>query len=331
MSWGTVAAIGTNLLGSYLSGSAASSAANTAAAAQEAAARRAAQAAMFKPVGITTRFGSSGFQYDRKGNLIGAGYTASPEITALQDRLSALYGDSLGQAEQARALGIPLGMAGQRLFGLGAQYLATSPEEARQQYMNEQMAILDPVRAREEARLGSSVFGRGRAGLNVGSAGQPELFALAQARREQELKLAAEAEQAAQRRIGFGSSLFGEGAQKFGTQYDLQTKALAPFQTQFGLSQLLEQAAQQPLDISAQLGGRSATAGANVGKYLLEGGLASAKTQLGGNLIGPSAMANAFSKIDYSNLFNKLMGPGAGTQQYTYGSDFIPYGTSYGE
>jgi hypothetical protein len=331
MSWGTVAAIGTNLLGSYLSGSAASSAANTAAAAQEAAARRAAQAAMFKPVGITTRFGSSNFQYDRKGNLIGAGYTASPEITALQDRLASLYGTSLGQAEQAQALGIPLGMAGQGLFGLGAQYLATSPEEARQQYMNEQMALLDPVRAREEARLGSSVFGRGRAGLNVGSAGQPELFALAQARREQELRLAAQAEQAAQQRIGFGAGLFGTGANLIGTQYDLQTKALAPFQTQFGLSQLLEQAAQQPLDISAQLGGRSATAGANVGKYLLEGGLSAAKTQLGGNLIGPSLMANTLSKLDYGNLFNKLMGPGAGTQQYTYGADFMPYGTSYGE
>jgi len=331
MSWGTVAAIGTNLLGSYLSGSAASSAANTAAAAQEAAARRAAQAAMFKPVGITTRFGSSNFQYDRKGNLIGAGYTASPEITALQDRLASLYGTSLGQAEQAQALGIPLGMAGQGLFGLGAQYLATSPEEARQQYMNEQMALLDPVRAREEARLGSSVFGRGRAGLNVGSAGQPELFALAQARREQELRLAAQAEQAAQQRIGFGAGLFGTGANLIGTQYDLQTKALAPFQTQFGLSQLLEQAAQQPLDISAQLGGRSATAGANVGKYLLEGGLSAAKTQLGGNLIGPSLMANTLSKLDYGNLFNQLMGPGAGTQQYTYGADFMPYGTSYGE
>lgn len=318
MAWGTVAAIGSSLLGSYLSGRSASSAANTAAAAQEAAARRAAQAAMFKPVGITTRFGSSNFQYDRKGNLIGAGYTASPEITALQDRLASLYGASLGQAEQAQALGIPLGMAGQGLFGLGAQYLATSPEAARQQYMNEQMALLDPVRAREEARLGSSVFGRGRAGLNVGSAGQPELFALAQARREQELRLAADAERAAQQRIGFGAGLFGTGANLIGTQYDLQTKALAPFQTQFGLSQLLEQAAQQPLDISAQLAGRSATAGKSVGESLLAGGLSAAKTQLAGNLVGPSAMANTLSKIDYSNLFNKLMSSGGTTDPNAY-------------
>jgi len=327
---------GAALGGALLSGSAARSAASSAANAQKKAAQLSAQASAFRPVGMTTRFGTSAFDIttDPKTGLptlAGASYTASPEIAALQDRLAALYGTSLGQAEQAQALGAPLGAAGQGLFGLGAQYLATSPEAARQQYMSEQMALLDPVRAREEQRLASTVFGRGRAGLNIGSAGQPELFALAQARREQELKLAAQAEQAAQQRIGFGAGLFGTGANLIGTQYDLQTKALAPFQTQFGLAQLLEQAAQQPLDISAQLGGRSATAGANVGKYLLEGGLASAKTQLGGNLIGPSLMANTLSKLDYGNLFNQLMGPGAGTQQYTYGADFMPYGTSYGE
>jgi hypothetical protein len=195
--------------------------------------------------------------------------------------------------------------------------------------------MLDPIRAREEQRLGSSVFGRGRAGLNVGDMGQPELFALASARRGQDLQLAAQAEQAAQQRAGFGAGLFGTGAGLLGTQYGLQTQALGPFQSQFGLAQLLEQAAQQPLDIGAQLGGRSATAGANVGQTLLSGGLGAAQTQLQGSLVGPSLLANNAASFgqqylqgqQQQQLFNQLMGPSspAGLQSY-YG--FNPFSST---
>lgn len=298
-------AAGAGLIGSYISGRSAERAAETGANAQLQAAQIAAEEQRFRPVGMSTRFGTSQFGFDKKGRLTSAGYTASPEIQALQDRLSALYGTSLGQAEQAQAYGAPLGMAGQRLFGLGEQYLATSPEQARQQYMAEQYALLDPVRQREEERLGASVFGRGRAGLNIGTQGQPELAALAGARRTQDLQLAAQAEQAARDRIGFGANLFGTGADLKETEYGLQSKALGPFQTQFGIQQLLEQAALQPLDIGAQLGGRTATAGANVGQTLLQGGLGAAQTRLQGSLVGPSAMAQNISGFGQQYLQNQ--------------------------
>jgi hypothetical protein len=302
--------------GSYLAGQSAKSAANTSANAQLQAAQMAAEQQRFIPVGMTTRFGTSTFGFDDDGRLSSAGYTASPEIQALQDRLAALYGRGLGFAEGAEAAAAPLGGAAQGLFSLGQQYMAQSPEQARQQYINEQMALLDPIRAREEDRLASSVFGRGRAGLNIGDMGQPELFALASARRGQDLQLAAQAEQAAQQRLGFGAGLFGTGAGLLGTQYGLQTQALAPFQTQFGTQQLLEQAAQQPLDIGAQLGGRTATAGANVGQSLLSGGLGAAQTQLQGSLVGPSLMANNLAGFgqqylqnqQQQQLFNQLAG-----------------------
>ena len=315
----TLATAGSSIVGSSMAGSAAKSAAKTSAKAQREAGELAAQASAFRPVGMTTRFGTSQFDVttDPKTGLptlTGAGYTASPEIQALQDRLAALYGTSLGQAEQAQQLGMPLGQAAQGLFGLGSQYLATSPEEARQQFMQEQYAMLDPIRAREEQRLGSSVFGRGRAGLNVGDMGQPELFALASARRGQDLQLAAQAEQAAQQRAGFGAGLFGTGAGLLGTQYGLQTQALAPFQTQFGTAQSLEQAALQPLEIGANLGGRAVnTAGASA---LLQGGLGAAQTQLQGALVGPSLLANNAASFgqqylqgqQQQNLFNQLAG-----------------------
>lgn len=300
-----IIAAGASLAGSYLSGKSAEKAAEKSAAAQRDTARIAADEARFRPVGMSTRFGTSQFGFDSKGRLESAGYTASPEIQALQDRFSALYGTSLGQAEQAQAAGAPLGAAGQSLFGLGAQYLAQSPEQARQQYIAEQQALINPIRQQEEQRLASSVFGRGRAGLNIGTQGQPELAALASARRTQDLQLGAEAERAAQQRIGFGAGLFGTGAGLFGTQYGLQTQALAPFQTQFGIQQLLEQSAQQPLDIGAQLGGRTATAGANVGQTLLQGGLGAAQTRLQGSLVGPSLMAQNVSGFGQQYLQNQ--------------------------
>lgn len=317
---------GAGLLGSAMAGRSAQKAAQTSANAQLEASRIAAEEQRFRPVGMSTRFGTSQFGFDGD-RLTSAGYTASPEIQALQNRLASLYGTSLGQAEQAQAFGAPLGMAGQGLFGLGAQYLATSPEQARQQYIAEQQALLDPIRQREEQRLGASVFGRGRAGLNIGTQGQPELAALAGARRTQDLQLAAAADQAAQQRIGFGAGLFGTGAGLFGTQYGLQTQALGPFQSQFGLSQLLEQAAQQPLDIGAQLGGRTATAGANVGQTLLAGGMGAAQTRLQGSLVGPSLMAQNISGFgqqylqnqQQQALFDRLYGPSStGYQMYGF-------------
>jgi hypothetical protein len=113
----------------------------------------------------------------------------------------------------------------QGLFGLQRQITPTAydPTAAAQSYFAEQQAMLDPVRQREEQRLASSVFGRGRAGLSVGDVGQPELFTLAQARGQQDLALAAQARERArqeiQQDIGLGTSL---GLQGLGTLQSAQ-------------------------------------------------------------------------------------------------------------
>ncbi len=126
---------GAGLIGSSMAGRSAERAANTSAQAQLEAARIAAEEQRFRPVGITSRFGTSQFGFGPEGRLTSAGYTASPEIQALQARLSALYGTSLGQAERAPAIS-------EGLFGLGQQYLAQSPEQARQQYIAEQYSCI---------------------------------------------------------------------------------------------------------------------------------------------------------------------------------------------
>jgi hypothetical protein len=201
----------------------------------------------------------------------------------------------LGQAEAAQAAAAPLGAAAQGLFGLGGQYLAESPQAARERFIAQQQALLEPGRMREEARLGASVFGRGRAGLNIGDIGQPELFSLAAARRQQDLQLAAQAEQAAQQQLGFGAGLFGTGANLLGTQYQLPTQALSPFMTSFGAQQAVEQAALQPLELGVNLGGRNVnTAGASA---LLTGGLGAAQTRLQGGMVGPTLMSQNLATV----------------------------------
>jgi len=57
---------------------------------------------------------------------------------------------------------------------------------------------------------------------------------------------------------------------------------------------------QSPLDIGAQLGGRSATAGAQAGQSLLYGGLQAAKTMQPANALNP--LASGLSGLSQSTL-----------------------------
>jgi hypothetical protein len=251
-----------------------------AAAAQREAAQRAAQGSAFRPVGMTTRFGTSQFGIEDIGGIprvTSASYGVSPELQAIQDRLMGLTGGAISGAEQAQMAAEPLGGAARGLFSLGQQYLGESPEAVRQRFMSQQQALIDPIRQREEQRLASSVFGRGRAGLNVGDVGQPELFSLAAARRAQDAQLALQAEQAAQQQIQFGSGLFGMGAQRLGEQYAIPTQALGPLQSYLGTVGSVEEMGQQPFQLGLNVGG-AGQQGATAGAQLLSSGLSQAAT-----------------------------------------------------
>jgi hypothetical protein len=261
---------GLGLLGSSMQSRSAGQAAQTSANAQLSAARIAAEEARFRPVGITTRFGTSQFGFDPQGRLSSAGYTVAPELAAIQDRLmSQAGGQGIGATEQALA-------AQQGLFNLGQQYLAESPEAAAQSWMQRQQAALAPARERAFNQVQQSLFNRGRSGLAIGQgasmqAANPEMAAYYNALAQQDLDLAARAQEQGRAQTTFGAGLFGTGAQVAQAGY-------SPLQTQLGLGQTIEQLGQSPLDIGAQLGGRSATAGATAGQALLSGGLGAART-----------------------------------------------------
>jgi len=300
MPLGAIIGGGLSLLGSSMAADSAADAARKSAAAQERAARLAAEEARFRPIGMTTRFGSSQFTMDpTTGRLSAAGYTVSPELRAYQDRLMALSNQGLGQAEAAQGMYQPLAGAATSLFNLGGQYLAQSPEAVAAEYMQRQQDLLAPSRERQYAQLQNQLFNTGRGGLAVGATGarpsggaglgaaNPEMEAYYNALAQQDAALAAQAQQAGQQQLAFGTGLFGTGAGLLGQYQAGQVGALSPFTTALGGVGTLEEFGQQPFNLGVNLGGRNVNpTGAQA---LLQGGQNAALTMQQANAANPLA------------------------------------------
>lgn len=307
MGWESAAIMaGGNILGGMLSGDAARGAASDSAAAQLQAAQIAADAQRFRPVGITSRFGTSNFGFDSSGNLTSAGYQLSPELQDLQNQIMASTRASLGDVGQLQAL--------------GRGYLAQTPQQAAADWMAKQQALLQPSRDLQYSNLQQNLFNTGRGGLSVAQGGglgaaNPELQAYYNAIAQQDLGLAAQAQQQGQNQTTFGLGLL--------------SSAYAPFQTGLGLGSTIEQLGQSPLDIGAQLGGRSATAGANVGRTLLEGGMGAAKTMQAANAYSP--LGSALTGLSQNSQFGNALGNWMGSvPSWTTGASVMPQTTFNG-
>lgn len=256
------------------------------------------QGAQFRPIGMTTRFGTSQFVTDPvTGRLTSAGYTLDPQAKNAQDRLVKLAEQGLVQAEGAQAQFAPLQTGAQSLFGLGNKYLAQNPQDVAQNYLNQQMALLQPGRETELANLQTKLRNQGRMGLSVSQGGNlgattPELQALYNARAQQEAQLAANAQQYGQQQVSFGAGLLGQGSQAMGQYYGGQQQAYSPFTTALGQVQGLEQLAQQPLQMGINLGQIGAQTGFDAGRLGLQG--AGQATTLA---TGPAATNNPYATL----------------------------------
>ena len=226
---------------------------------QQAATKTAQEQASFTPVGMTTAFGQSNFQYDpNTGKLISAGYTPTSQVS--------------GQV--------------QNLFGMGAAALptTTNTQDVQQQYIAQQQGLLAPSREQQLASLRNRQYQRGTSGLATGGtmagyapnaeglmATNPELAAYYNSIAQQDAQLAANAPTYAQ------------------TQLNAQ---IATGTGLFGAANTLEGYAQQPLSLSTALGTAGATAGAKAGYYGLLGNQSALATQLQGqqaNIYGQGA------------------------------------------
>lgn len=290
---------GAGLLGGYLQGESAKSASQTQAAAQQRAAEAAAQEARFRPVGVTTRFGSSQFTTGPDGRVSGAGYTLSPEMRAYQDRLMGLTGQGLTQAEGAREQYAPLMQGGQSLFNLGSQYLAQSPEQVAQRYMAKRQDLLAPSRERSMAQLQNTLFQQGRGGLSVGGTGlrpgggeglratTPEMEAYYNAIAQQDAQLSAEAEQAGQQNVTFGAGLLSGGGNLINQGYQGEVAALTPYQAYLQGVTGLESLGQNTFDMGINIGAKGMSPSAANAMYY--GGSAAAGTMAKANAYNPMA------------------------------------------
>ena len=300
---------GMNLAGGLLQGKSASDAARTQADAQIRAAQIAADAAKFRPVGVTTNFGKSQFGYDANGNLTSAGYQLSPQLQDQQKRLMDASGGMLDQFTGSQAATAPMSQAATTAMKLGNQYLQTSPQQQAAKYMADQQALLATGRERDAAQMLAGEQARGTYGLSVGGTStgmmgaNPRLEAMYNAQRQQDLALAAQATQGGMDYAKFGMGLVGSGGDMQRSMYDTQRAAYAPYQTAIGGAQTLEGLGQNALTLGMDLGGKVTSGNA------------------AGGLLTARGIEGAASTMQPANAYNPwadlMSGGGRAMQQYT--------------
>ena len=127
--------------------------------------------------------------------------------------------------------------------------------------------------------------------------------------------MAAQAQQAGQQQVAFGTGLFGAGSNLLGQYQQGQVGALSPFTTGLGLASTINQFAYDPVRLGAELGGRAMQGGAQAGQSLLLGGLGAAKTMQPANALDP--FARTLSNLGENRQFTSGLGNLFGGQQYT--------------
>jgi hypothetical protein len=211
--------------------------------------QQAAQMSQFRPIGVTTNFGTSNFGFDDQGRLNQAGYNLSPQLQGYQDQLAGMTGQGL--------------QAGQGLMSLGQQYLGESPEAVRQRYIQQQTALLAPENEQTLAGIRNNLFQTGRGGLATGATNEgglaatnPEMAAYYNALAKQQAQLAAGADTAAQNQIKFGQGLL--------------TDAYSPFTAGLGAQKNVEGLGQQSLTLGTEIGQMSTGGSQKAGNLLTE-------------------------------------------------------------
>jgi len=245
------------------------------------------------------------------------------------------------QQYQTGRAGLAVGGTSQGYTGAGSQGLFAS---------NPQLAALYNARAQQDAGLSSQAMQQGMnqqaTGLNFLNQGlttQQQSEATQRNNMLQNLGLSlgygtqglatgttSEQQQLANyyQQLNAGTGLFGSGAAVLGQVPSLTTAGYGPLTTQLGLAGQIEGYGQSALDIGAQLGGRSATAGANVANSLLTGGLSAAKTQQAANAYSPvgSLLQGVGNSPALNSWFQQQLGGNSGLS-YNPGAG---YGTATG-
>lgn len=306
----SLAAVGigaASLLGGYLSSQSASDASAAQSAAQLEAARIGAEQAAFRPVGMTTGFGSSNFTMGPNGRLQSAGYNLNPQMQGQFDTLQNMAGANLDQYQQGKQYAQPLLQGAQGMMSLGQGYLQQDPQAQAAQYMAQQQALLAPSREQGLAGVRQGLFNTGRGGLATGAtstglaATNPEMAAYYNAMAQQDLGLAAQSQQGGMQNAQFGAGMMDSGASTIGNYYNAQNAALSPYQTALGAAQGIDKMGQDALGLGQSLGAGNQQSGS----ILAQGGMNAAQSMYNANAPSMwgqvlSGAGNALSGMNFS-------------------------------
>ena len=110
----------------------------------------------------------------------------------------------------------------------------------------------------------------------------------------------------------FGTGLFGAGSGLYGQYNANVTGALQPYSAYADQVRRLEEQGMGPLEMSATLGGRAMTGGADAGRFGLYGATAAAKSQQEADRFSPFGTAfSGFAKSpEFASGVRNLFGPG---------------------
>jgi len=319
---------GVSALGTGLAANNVANSQNSLAQQQLALGQQAANNAQFRPVGVTSRFGTSGFQYDQNGNVIGAGYQVAPDIAAMREGLLGYAGQNLTNAGQAQGLQQQANTGANSLFNLGQQYVAQDPNQVASNWLTQQQQLLAPSQEQELARIQNTQFQQGRGGLAVGATNQgytqgaqglaatnPQLAAYYNSLAGTNASLAAQAQQQGQQQVTYGQGLMTGGLGLASSGYGLQNAALAPYTTALAGAASTEALGQGALDTSTKIGAQQATNGATVANILNSAAQQAAGTQQTGltaqNAALNSAIAGGTDAV--SALLRSWSGTGGGS------------------
>jgi hypothetical protein len=194
-----------------------------------------------------------------------------------------------------------------------------------QEYLSGQLGLLEPGRAQESSRLNDLQFSRGTIGAGVGMGGgyvNPQQYALAMAREQQNAALAVGAEDRAR-------SIQADTLTQAGALYGLgQSYATQPYETAntlFGYGSNIEALGANTMAQGMNFGNLSTSANQNAGQinaginqtnYLNALYKSNAKANQWGDLI------NSASTMDWGGLFGGSSGGG----QWSSGGSYDPLG-----
>lgn len=278
----------------------------------------------FKPVTVTSSFGTPQYTYDDKGRLTGVAAQPADWLAQLQARQQALAPQymnltegALGAAPQYQQGAQQAVTGAERLYGLAGQALPTSYDVTgkTQEYYNRMQQLVAPQREQQLAQTRQGLFYTGRTGLATGAtqaggmlATNPEMAAYYNAVAQQDLQLANQAEQRARENllsdITTAGKLYGGGAAGYTTAGDLQNQmyrnvaaSQAPFATGMQAVTGLEQTAYNPVEQGFKYGSTVGDAEQWAGELGLRGTQAAANiaTSMAPNIAGYQYQHSAYS------------------------------------